>query len=91
MAALKKEGRTIFLNSHLLGEVELICDRVGILARGELVCEGTVAELTALQGKFLIGLAPGQASRLEEVEQLGYRAERSGELWTITLNEGQND
>ena len=37
MQRLKDEGTTIFLNSHLLGEVELICDRVGILDRGRLV------------------------------------------------------
>src|SRR5256885_2008857 len=37
MTALKEQGHTIFLNSHLLGEVELICDRVAILARGKLV------------------------------------------------------
>src|SRR5204863_4264972 len=40
MARLKGEGKTLFLNSHLLGEVELVCDRVGILQEGELVREG---------------------------------------------------
>src|SRR5438045_976624 len=40
MQRLKGEGKTIFLNSHLLGEVELICDRVGILQKGEVVREG---------------------------------------------------
>src|SRR5436190_15953839 len=49
---LKSKGRTIFLNSHLLGEVELICDRVGILQRGEMVREGSIAELTRTRGTF---------------------------------------
>jgi ABC-2 type transport system ATP-binding protein len=44
--AQKQAGRTIFLNSHLLSEVEQLCDRVAILRRGELVREGTVAALT---------------------------------------------
>jgi ABC-2 type transport system ATP-binding protein len=38
-------GRTVLLSSHLLGEVEQICDRVGVIARGRIVAESTVAEL----------------------------------------------
>jgi ABC-2 type transport system ATP-binding protein len=38
---------TVFLSSHLLGEVQQVCDRVAILARGELVTSGTVAEVLA--------------------------------------------
>jgi ABC-2 type transport system ATP-binding protein len=43
---LRQEGRTVFLNSHLLQEVERICDRVAILSDGQLRFEGTIAELT---------------------------------------------
>ncbi|HJN13113.1 MAG TPA: ABC transporter ATP-binding protein [Pirellulaceae bacterium] len=42
---LKNEGKTIFLNSHILQEVELVCDRVAILDKGELRALGTVAEI----------------------------------------------
>ncbi|MGB8702752.1 MAG: multidrug ABC transporter ATP-binding protein, partial [Thermosynechococcaceae cyanobacterium] len=38
-------GKTIFFNSHVLSDVEIICDRVAILAQGELICEGTLDEL----------------------------------------------
>jgi ABC-2 type transport system ATP-binding protein len=44
---LKEQGKTIFLNSHLLSEVELICDKVAILDKGRLLQTGTVAELTS--------------------------------------------
>jgi ABC-2 type transport system ATP-binding protein len=44
-ALADREGRTVFLSSHLLGEVEQICDRVAIIDRGRLIREGTVAEL----------------------------------------------
>lgn len=44
---LKDEGKTVFLNSHILQEVELVCDRVAILAGGQLRGVGTPAELTS--------------------------------------------
>jgi ABC-2 type transport system ATP-binding protein len=44
---LRGQGKTIFLNSHLLGEVERLCDRVAILVGGEIVRQGTVDDLTA--------------------------------------------
>ncbi len=43
---LKNEGKTVFLNSHLLSEIEMVCDRVAILNKGELVNIGGVEELT---------------------------------------------
>lgn len=44
---LKREGKTIFFNSHILSDVEALCDRVGILNAGKLVVTGSVRELTA--------------------------------------------
>ncbi len=46
---VRDEGRTVFLNSHLLQEVELICDRVAILDRGQLKFVGRIEELTPPQ------------------------------------------
>lgn len=43
---LKSQGKTVFLNSHLLQEIELVCDRVAILVHGELRKLGNVSELT---------------------------------------------
>lgn len=42
---LKDEGKTVFFSSHELGEVETVCDRVGILLQGELKVEGRVSDL----------------------------------------------
>ncbi|MGC7094029.1 ABC transporter ATP-binding protein [Amycolatopsis lurida] len=54
MAALRElirsigdEGGTVLLSSHLLGEVEQVCDRVGVIHAGRMAFEGTLAELTA--------------------------------------------
>ncbi len=42
---LADQGTTVFVSSHLLWEVEAMCDRVGVLARGQLVAQGPPAEL----------------------------------------------
>jgi ABC-2 type transport system ATP-binding protein len=44
--ALRDEGRTVLFSSHILSDAEQLCSRVGILAKGRLVAEGTVGELT---------------------------------------------
>ena len=49
---LKSMGKTIFLNSHLLSEVELICDRIAILNKGTLVKSGRVEDITAVSDNF---------------------------------------
>jgi ABC-2 type transport system ATP-binding protein len=43
--SLKSQGKTVFFNSHILSDVESICDRVGILAQGELVALGALDTL----------------------------------------------
>jgi ABC-2 type transport system ATP-binding protein len=47
---LRSRGVAVLLNSHLLSEVELVCDRVAIIARGEVVAAGTPAELSHAGG-----------------------------------------
>ncbi len=46
-ALVDRDGKTVFLSSHLLGEVEQICDRVAIIDKGRLVREGPIADLLA--------------------------------------------
>lgn len=48
---LKARGKTILLTSHLLEQVQEVCDRVGILARGRLVREGSLDLLTGITGQ----------------------------------------
>ena len=45
LGGLRAEGKTIFLNSHLLSEVEMVSDRVAVIRRGRLVAAGTLGEL----------------------------------------------
>ena len=47
---LRDQGRTVLFSSHILGDAELLCTRVGILAKGKLVASGALAELTGGAG-----------------------------------------
>jgi ABC-2 type transport system ATP-binding protein len=89
MDRLRDVGKTVFLNSHLLGEVELICDRVAIMERGEIIREGTVEALTRLSGLYVLRLAPGEVFPREEVANQGYQLTAVGDTWEIGLAEGQ--
>lgn len=53
MTAWKKEGRTIFFSSHILSDVEELCDRVGILQHGKLLAEGKPKDLIRGKAKTL--------------------------------------
>ncbi len=50
LRSLADEGRTVFLSSHLLNEVQLICDSVAILARGRCIAQGPVNEVLSMRG-----------------------------------------
>ena len=57
---LRDQGKTVFLNSHLLSELEMVCDRVAILVQGRVAAQGTIDELTRDSRRYEIevGEAP---------------------------------
>lgn len=59
VSRLKAEGKTVFLNSHLLSELEMVCDRVAILLRGEVRLQGTMADLIDSRAGYRIRLGEG--------------------------------
>jgi len=65
---LRDEGATIFLNSHLLSEVEKVCTTVAILRDGELVREGTIEELTSVERVYDVVSTPVPESILNETD-----------------------
>jgi ABC-2 type transport system ATP-binding protein len=89
LQSLKQQGKTIFINSHLLGEVELICDQVAILQQGELVRQGDIATLTRQTGLYEIGLADGELLPVGLINNLGHQVGRAGDRWEVTLLDGQ--
>jgi ABC-type multidrug transport system ATPase subunit len=62
--SLGRDNRTVLLSSHLMSEVEQICDRVGVISRGRLVGEGTVDELRGREGLWLRADPAGEAERV---------------------------
>ncbi len=60
----KGRGQTVFLSSHILSEVEALCDRVGILRAGRLVDEGTLAQLRHLSSQTVEVTFAGAAPAL---------------------------
>ncbi|HXF83945.1 MAG TPA: ABC transporter ATP-binding protein [Anaerolineales bacterium] len=70
--SLKEEGITILLSSHLLHQVQAICDRVGLFSRGRMELEGTVPDLArrVLGGAYRIHIeADGPVSKLKNALQ----------------------
>lgn len=49
---LADAGKTIFINSHILAEIELICNRIALMKSGEIIEHGTISELTATSGEY---------------------------------------
>jgi len=56
LRGLAASGKTVFISSHVLAEVQQICDRVAIINLGELVRVAPVAELVAGEGEFVLTL-----------------------------------
>lgn len=65
---LRARGTTIFLNSHLLSEVEKVCTQVAILREGALVRQGTIEELTAVERIYDLAATPVPETLLVELE-----------------------
>lgn len=67
---LKKRGKTVLLTSHLLEQVQEVCDRVGIMARGIMMREGRLDDLVTVEGQteYLIENAPPElAAKIAEL------------------------
>jgi len=82
---LKSRGKTIFLNSHLLSEVEKLCDRVGILEGGKLVREGRVEELTRTRNAYALKIEGALGNSWEALRKIAPDARLTEEGLTLTL------
>jgi ABC-2 type transport system ATP-binding protein len=77
LVRMRDEGRTVFLNSHLLGEVELVCDSVAIMLQGRVETQGSMQELTHDSRGWRVtieGAAPAWCMEFGEVAVDGSRS-----------------
>ncbi|MBD2439851.1 ABC transporter ATP-binding protein [Nostoc sp. FACHB-110] len=86
---LKAAGKTIFFNSHILSEVEQICDRIAILSKGELICAGSLQELLGSSNTYHIKGRGGDRQVLQKwLANLAFSHDGS---WQGTLQEDYYD
>jgi len=81
LVELKKKGTTVFLNSHLLSELEMVCDRVAILVNGLVARQGTLTELTEHTVEYRIDCVTDVRAVAAKLEAAGAK----GNGRTITL------
>ncbi|MBW4443188.1 MAG: ABC transporter ATP-binding protein [Plectolyngbya sp. WJT66-NPBG17] len=81
--SLKSQGKTIFFNSHVLSDVEKICDRVALLARGEMIAIGSMQELLGTAENYRVSVKGGKP---ETLHQWIPNLELQDGLWTGHLN-----
>ena len=91
VASLKDEGKTVFLSSHQLADVEMICSRVAIIHRGKLLKTGTIKELIAGEMTEIIVQGPGLTNgTLEKLKALVPKVEQDG-ADTLRLSSDNSD
>jgi len=76
--SLKERGKTVFLSSHLLADVEDACDRIAVLYGGKLCTEGTVSDLLARGDATLIETSKLSEETLREIREV--ILQREGEI-----------
>ncbi len=82
---LKDEGKTVFFSTHIIPDVEMVCDRVGILNKGKIVAVGKIDELIGAGTKFTEIAATGLSKEaLEELEKLRLRTKQLGDMVLVT-------
>jgi ABC-2 type transport system ATP-binding protein len=91
IAELCRLGTTVLLTTHYLDEAEHLADRVGVLAHGTLVAEGTPAELTARQGDTVVSFTVVGADPGDMVAVLPDTATRNGQRVEFTSADPTRD
>ena len=71
----EEEGKAVFLSSHLLHEVQQVCDRVAIIAKGAVVHESTIADLLRHDGGFRVEASPMEVAEAALAARWACRAE----------------
>ena len=82
--SLKEQGKTLFFNSHVLSDVEMICDRIAILDKGEIVCMGAIDKLLGSPAGYSV---KGRGGSLDILDRWLREITFEGGFWQGTLYE----
>ncbi len=85
---LKKEGKTVFLSSHILQDIEMICDRVAIILAGEIINQGYLGDL--ISEKVLYTEITVAGVPAEEFRGLGESVSTQGDRVLLKVYEEEN-
>ena len=77
----KKQGKAVFLSSHILSEVEKLCDRVAIIREGKIIEQGTLHELRHLTRSNVIVRTKEKVTGLKAMNGVHQLEEKDGELF----------
>ena len=89
---LQAEGKTIFLSSHILSEIELIATRMVIINKGRAIVEGTVAELLSREDlvvSFSFLSTPLSNNPPDDFPWIGRIQQRSSDHWILSLSDDE--
>lgn len=82
MKKLKDAGKTVFFSSHILSDVQEICDHVAILNRGQLIFQGSISELVEVDQRS-IRVSNLPVKYLEKLENLSESMGKEGDIWSF--------
>jgi ABC-2 type transport system ATP-binding protein len=86
----KQNGTTVLLNSHLLSEIELTCDRVAVLRNGKVAAFGSVEELTRQTASYKMVATPIDESLVASFRETGAGVERVNGHMVLSVDDVQH-
>jgi ABC-2 type transport system ATP-binding protein len=90
LLTLKGQGKTIFLNSHLLSEVERISDEIAILKRGRLIKKGRVQDFLSLKDQYELSLEGDHPTIRQSCDFLNILLEEQNSKFLISVNNDEH-
>ncbi|MEO0070915.1 MAG: ABC transporter ATP-binding protein [candidate division WOR-3 bacterium] len=86
IVGLREQGKTVFFSTHILADVEMICDRVGLIVAGRMVKMGRLKEILTAEVESIDVTLKGASGKIRKaLERVAQRALQSGELLMLTV------
>ncbi len=87
LLSLRDQGKTIFLNSHLLSEVERVSDEIAILKDGKLLRQGRVQDFISVKDQYQVKLSANEKHFREICQRLAIRLQEQNGAYLVSVND----